>query len=59
MHRAFRRGPRARSAEEDDMYSELWDVDVNHSEEVYVVRDEADVTGEESVDEMPYYVPRD
>jgi len=44
------------------MYSEIWDVDVNHSGEVYVVQDEV---GEEieaqgdPAEELPYEIPRD
>jgi hypothetical protein len=44
------------------MYSELWDVDVNHNEEVYVVRDDAgeDVSvGGEALEEVPCEAPRD
>jgi hypothetical protein len=41
------------------MYSELWDVDVNHSEEVYVVQDEAEATVKPPEEEVPFHVPRD
>lgn len=41
------------------MYSEMWDVDVNHNEDVYVVQDEAEDTGDPPEEELPFEIPRD
>jgi len=41
------------------MYNELWDVDVNHSEEVYVFSDQAEESDDQPVEELPFHIPRD